>query len=533
MKKITFLGMMVLTLASACTKKQFSDAYSDPSKLSTTTVDRQLAGEMSSNLNYIMYHYWDYFVVYQNTVIPWSQTAVTLNTNGRYIPGAAAIGDLWSTYYGFVAQYKELLRLYNTLSQTDQANARMYFIAGTIYYYDFTQKVVDVWGDIPWTGAGLLGTNSGNYQASAAKYDDAATIYTKMLDDLKGFADELNTITVPASVATILQTQDFLNHGDLTKWKRYCNSLRIKLLTRASGVAAFQSRYGSEMASILGNPASYPVVSDYTQTISFKVVSTTSGVNNGTNTGSSSDFYQGLIGWGQADRANMIMIDSMNNNNDPRLRALFEPGENAGGAYSGLDPSLSSTAQNTVLNGGTIARYNRSTLSQNNYIPGMLINAAEIDFMIAEYYLSTGSDANAKSAYEAGITQSINYDFWLRSISNDNTAGALIPLGGTEIADYLASPGVAWASAGSTAEKWNRIAIQKWINYNVQQPLEAWAEIRRTNLPALSFVQDQGIQKLPPTRWLYPTNELTYNAANYQTVQAKDNLTTKIFWDLN
>jgi len=92
---------------------------------------------------------------------------------------------------------------------------------------------------------------------------------------------------------------------------------------------------------------------------------------------------------------------------------------------------------------------------------------------------------------------------------------------------------VAWASAGSAAEKWNRIAIQKWINYNVQQPLEAWAEIRRTNLPALSFVQDQGIQKLPPTRWLYPTNELTYNAANYQTVQAKDNLTTKIFWDLN
>src|ERR1051325_6605068 len=112
MKKLFSIGMMVLTLASACTKKQFSDAYSDPSKLSTTTVDRQLAGEMSSNLNYVMYHYWDYFVVYQNTLIPWSQTAVTLNTNGRYLPGAAAISDLWSTYYGFVAQYNEMRRLY-------------------------------------------------------------------------------------------------------------------------------------------------------------------------------------------------------------------------------------------------------------------------------------------------------------------------------------------------------------------------------------------------------------------------------------
>jgi hypothetical protein len=533
MKKLFSTGMAVLTLATACTKKQFSDAYSDPSKISSTTVDRQLAGEMSSSLNYIMYHYYDYFAVYQNTMIPWSQTAVTLNTSGRYIPGIAAINDLWSTYYGVVAQYKEMVRLYNSLSTADQANARMYYIAGTIFYYDFTQKVVDIWGDIPWSEAGLLGTNHGNYQASAAKYDDAATVYTKMMDDLKGFADELNSINVPTSVATILKTQDFLNQGDLSKWKMYCNSLRVKLLTRVSGVASFKARYGSEMAAILGNSTSYPLVSDYTQTISFKVVSITSGVNNGTNTGSSSDFYTGLIGWGQADRANMIMIDSMNNNSDPRLRALFEPGQSASGAYLGLDPSLPSTTQNTVLTGGTIARYNRSTLTQNNYIPGMLVNAAEIDFMIAEYYLSTGSDANAQAAYEAGITQSINYNFWLRSISNDNTAGPLTPLGGTEIADYLASPGVSWTAAGSDAEKLNRIAIQKWINYNVQQPMEAWAEIRRLNLPVLNFVPDNGVQKLPPPRWLYPTNESTYNTTNYQAVQAKDNLTTKIFWDLN
>jgi hypothetical protein len=533
MKKIFSTGMMVLTLASACTKKQFSDAYSDPSKISSTTVDRQMAGEMSANLNYVMYHYWDYFVVYQNTMIPWSQTAVTLNTNGRNLPGAAAINDLWSTYYGLMAQYKEMVRLYNSLSKDDQASARMYYIAGTIYYYDFTQKAVDIWGDLPWSEAGLLGSNHGDYQASSAKYDDAATIYTKMLDDLKGFADELNTISIPSSVATILKTQDFLNKGDLTKWKMYCNSLRVKLLTRASGVASLKSRYSSEMAAILGNAASYPLVSDYTQTISFKVVSITSGVNNGTNTGSSSDFYTGLIGWGQADRANMIMIDSMNNNSDPRLRAMFEPGDSAKGLYIGLDPTLASTAQTNLLNGGTIARYNRSTLSQNNYIPGMLINAAEIDFMIAEYYLNAGSDANAQAAYEAGITQSIKYQFWLRTISNDNTVAPPAPLGGTEIADYLASPGVSWAAAGSNAEKLNRIAIQKWINYNVQQPMEAWAEVRRLDLPVLTFVPDNGVQKLPPPRWLYPTNEGTYNAANYQAVQAKDNLTTKIFWDLN
>jgi hypothetical protein len=62
--------------------------------------------------------------------------------------------------------------------------------------------------------------------------------------------------------------------------------------------------------------------------------------------------------------------------------------------------------------------------------------------------------------------------------------------------------------------------------------MEAWAELRRLKLPVLTFVQDNGAQKLPPTRWLYPTNELTYNAENYQAVQSKDNLSTKIFWDV-
>ncbi|HVM88482.1 MAG TPA: SusD/RagB family nutrient-binding outer membrane lipoprotein [Puia sp.] len=535
MKKIILYALLVFMLGfMACTKKQFSDAYSDPTKVSTTTLPIQFAGFLSSNLNYVNYHYWDYFVVYQNTLIPWSQTAVTLNTNGRYLPGAAAINDVWNTYYGFVAQYKELVKLNAALSADDQASNRIIMIAATIYYYDFTQKVVDLFGDIPWSEAGLLSTKSGDYVAAAAKYDDAATIYTKMLDDLKGFADELNSISVPTSVATLMQTQDFLNHGDINKWKMYCNSLRLKLLTRVSGVASFQSRVSSEISSIVGSPSNYPVVSDYTNNIAVKVVNITSGgVNNGTGIGASSEFYTGLIGWGSADRANEAMIDTMNNNSDPRLRVMFEPGSNANGAYNGLDPTLASTNQNTILNAGTIARYNRSTLSQNDYLPGTLINAAEVDFLLAEYYLKSGNDASAQAAYEAGISQSINYYFWLRSISNDNTVAAPAPLGANEISNYLVSSGIAWSGAATVADKLNRIAIQKWINYSVLQPMESWAEIRRLKLPSLTFLPDAGVQKLPPNRWLYPTSESTYNPTNYASVQSKDNLSTKIFWDVN
>ncbi len=535
MKKI-FLIIAIVSLAgmSSCTKKQLADDYPDPSKVSSTTVEKQFAGFLSSNLDYVMYKYWNYFVVLQNTMLPWTQTVGMINTPGRYVPGAAAIGARWGNYYSFLAQYKEMVRLYNALSPEDQADKRIYFIAATIYYYDHTQKTVDIFGDIPWSEAGLLGTNGGDFAKSAAKYDAASDIYTKMLDDLKGFADELNTIDLKGGTATVLKTQDFINHGDITKWKQYCNSLRVRMLMRLSGVGAFQSRVSSEIGAILGNPASYPLVLTNADNIMITVTDPSTGINNGTNTGASADFHNGLIGWGGGDIGGKVMIDFMNNNADPRLRAMFEPGANApAGTYLGLDPSLDNTTQTDLANGGTLARYNRSTLSQNIYLPGMLINAAEINFLLAEYHLNAGNDALAQSAYGAGINESIDYYFWVRTISNDNTAGPLAPTSPAEKNAYIASNGVAWANAVTPADKLNRIAIQKWINYNVLQPVEAWAEIRRLKLPVLNFVPDNSATaNVPPSRWVLPSDEITYNSTNYQAVAAEDKLTAKIFWDV-
>ncbi len=536
MKKI-FLIIAIASAAgfSSCTKKQFADTYPDPSKVSSTTVENQYAGFLSANLGYAMYQYWNYFVVLQNTMLPWTQADGFVNTPGRYIPGAAAIGAKWGNYYAFLAQYKEFVRLYNALSSTDQVAKRIYYITATIYYYDQTEKMVDIFGSIPWSDAGLLGTNGGNYVKSEPKYDDATMIYTTMLDDLKGFSDELNTITLSPAVTTIINTQDFINHGNTTKWEKYCNSLRLRMLTRVSGVSSFKSRVSSEIAAIVGNPSSYPLVLTNADNILINVKDVNTAVSNGSGTGANASFHSGLIGWGGADEAGKVMIDSMNNNGDPRLRSMFEAGDSAkpAGTFIGLDPSLDNTSGTTLANGGTIARYNRSTLSQNIMIPGMIINAAEVNFLLSEYYLTAGNDGAAKSTYEAGINQSIQYYYYLRTISNDQTdALSLVAPTNGEINAYIASNGVAWANAGTDAQKLNRIAIQKWINYNVMQPDECWAEIRRLKLPALNFVADNGIQSVPPNRWVLPTDEQTYNSANYQAVAASDKLTTKIFWDV-
>jgi hypothetical protein len=138
-----------------------------------------------------------------------------------------------------------------------------------------------------------------------------------------------------------------------------------------------------------------------------------------------------------------------------------------------------------------------------------------------------------KQFYENGIRQSIEYYYWLRSLSNNNTAGALTPATATEINAYIASPAVNWAIAATNADKIKLIARQKWIHYSVIQPNENWAEVRRLDAPVFSFETDNAnAQKQPPMRWVYPGSELTYNAVNYKQVQANDQLSFKLFWDL-
>lgn len=510
---------------TACTKSDFADSYSDPSKVQVSTVDKQYTGFVYSYNRYNLPSYWNYFVILRTTLQHFTQSVGWENGDNQYVPGAASTTDRWNDYYYTLGQYRELENIYNKLTEVEKKELRIYMLTATIFLYDQTQKTVDMHGDIPWSQAGKISANRANYTASLAGYDAASDIYTKMLDDLKGFADELNTITVIPQLVTKFNNQDILNNGNLTAWKRYCNSLRLRMLTRVSGVASFQSRVNAEIAQIIGDPVKYPVVTANADNIRFKVYNLNTDIN-------SKGFRSGLEDW-NGNVAGKVMIDHMKTNGDPRLRAMFEPGANAGGVYNGLDPMLNRGTQNSLLAGGTLAIYNRSTISRNEFFPGIVITAAEVSFLLAEYYVKAGNLAAAQTAYENGIKQSIEYYYWLRTLSNDNTAGALTPTDATEINNYIGSTAVKWSTAATNADRIKLIALQKWIHFSVIQPNENWAEVRRLDAPAFSFETDNAnAQKQPPMRWVYPGSEITYNAANYAKVQANDKLSTKLFWDI-
>ena len=528
-KKLLIISAFTL-LFTACTEQDFEDSYADPSKVSVSSVEQQFAGVIVNYKDYVIPSYWNYFVVLRPTVNRWTQAVGWVNATAQYVPGAGLISDRWNSYYNLLAQYRELQKIYNALPAADQEDRRIYMIAAAIYVYDQTQKVVDLHGDIPFTEAGMLSTYSGDYPNALPKYDAAEDIYTLMLDDLEAFADELNTITVKSGIQTGFTKQDLINNGNLDLWKRYCNSLRVRMLMRVSDVTAFASRVTSEMDAILADPGSYPLVTDNSKNIQIEVYNLATNLPINLN---AEGFRGGLEDW-NGNIAGKAMIDNMNANNDPRLRVMFEPGVNAGGVYNGLDPLQEGATQQAQIDAGTRAIYNRSTFSRNQYFPGVLINAGEINFLLAEYYLQSGDDASAKTAYNEGIEQSILEYYLFRSVTNDNTTGgALTPLNLAEIPAYQTEPAVDWDLASTDDEKLALIATQKWLHFSILEPLEGWAEQRRLDLPAFTFLADESnAQELPPTRWLYAPSENTYNTANYNEVKSEDNLTTKIFWDV-
>ena len=397
-----FLIMMTLSLmvvVTSCKKTDFADSYADPSKISVTNIEKQYAGFLKSNSSYVIPDYWNYFVVLRTTTDRYTQATGYTNVDKMYVPGDAGIGGNWDTYYNLLAQYRELQKIYAASSATDQAAKKIFVTSATIYLYDFTQKLVDLHGSIPFSAAGNLSTNGGDYIKSLPKYDDAASVYTKMLDDLKSIADELSSTTLTSAAQTAFTNQDFVNAGSISKWKIYCNSLRLRMLTRVSGASAFTGRYTSETAAILANPTAYPVVSSNTDNIQITVKGVTS---NGLN---ASGFQSGLEDWNH-NIASKTMIDYMKTNTDPRLRILFEPGTAAAGAYTGLDQLAANSVQDALIAGGTISIYNRSTLSRNKFFPGVLINAAEVSFLKAEAYVKSGNATAAQAAYETGVRQS-------------------------------------------------------------------------------------------------------------------------------
>ncbi len=529
MKKILLVTVLITTVLFSCTEKDFEDAYSDPGTLSSTSIDRQFTGFLFQNKDYVLKAYWNYFVVLRTSLNRYMQVIGWPNEPNQYVPPSSGSDAVWNNYYGTLFQFRELEKIYNNAPESEQANKEIFMLAAKVYMYDYTQRITDLYGAIPFLEAGRLSQNSGDYEGSLAEFDDPSAIYTFILDELATIADDLNDVTLSETFQTAFSIQDYVNDGDVDSWRRYCNSLRLRMLSRVQGATEFSSRASTEIGQILSNPADYPVVENNDQNIQIDVVDFGTPINSNFQT-----LENDAEGW-YSSFAGQAFLDQMVNTGDPRLAYIWEPGENAGGAYNGIDQLADAADVDSDVNDGLIAQFNRGTYARNRFFPGLIINAAEVDLYKAEYYLNDGDDAMAKAAYEMSVTNSVDHYVRIRALTNDPgpAPAPTTPTAG-DISTYLAGADVSWDAAATDDEKLALIAKQKWVHYNIIQPYENWAEFRRLGKIDLVFQPDNGNnQTLPPIRFNIPGPEQTFNEVNYGRIAADDDLNNPIFWDVN
>lgn len=514
-------------------KKKLEDDYLNPEYSTTASIGKLFTGMLVNRR--IQPTYWDYATFVTGVTAKYSQFIGVITDKQMYVPSVNYNGNRWADYYagtgryqdvsgGIVNQYREMQKNFNKLTAVQQADQYIFMQVAKAIYYDQTAQMIDLWGDIPFSEAGSLSaTNTLAY----GKFDDAASVYDTVIKGLK----DLNTWFAGASLSTAaaasLKTQDIMLSGDLMMWRRYVNSVRLRLLMRISYVKETSAK--AEVTAMLNAPATYPLVDDNTQNIllRMKPTSFTSDLRTALTDGaSSSGPYAGAF----------VLDTVMVANNDPRTDVFWDKGS-ANSSYKGLSAATNSSTQSSQIGAGQISTFDSATFIYNSNVPGVLATAAEVSFLKAEAYERWGL-GTAATAYTNGINQSIAFYYSINQSKilwpgAPGSWASLTSPTSTAIGNYIAGANIAYT--GSSAQKLAKIATQNWLNFFVLQAGQAWAEVRRTNYPVLNFATDAGYPTapLPPVRLLYPETETIYNAANYEAVKAKDTRTTKIFWDVN
>jgi hypothetical protein len=351
------------------------------------------------------------------------------------------------------------------------------------------QILVDLYGDVPYSEALQRGVNP------TPKYDKAEDIYSDLMIQLDNAIKMIEQAEVDP-LAEFPGNDDAMFGGDMTSWKQFANTLKVRILNRAAD-AKGSAYVTAELAKIATEGSGY--------------ITANVGVNPGyvAEVGKQNPIWD-FLGWtvtetvqlnNDATCATQWILNYLTSTNDPRLDRLYELPETGHlGVDQGTNPTSTAYGAKFVSNIG----------------PGILKAATQdaIIFTLAESYFNQAELAlnggDAESLYNAGVEAS----FVTLGLTTANAA------------TYLSQEFSNINYAVST-NKLQAIITQKWIAMNGITAEQSWFDYNRTGFPAnlptsIMATTDR------PVRLFYPASETTGNTANVPT--QLNAFTAKIFW---
>ncbi|MDE6779160.1 MAG: SusD/RagB family nutrient-binding outer membrane lipoprotein [Alistipes sp.] len=362
----------------------------------------------------------------------------------------------------------------------------------------------DVWGEIPFSEA-FQGRQDGGRGNTQPKFDTQKSIYEQLLEDL----DRANCLFNPSAKIdedqmAMIRSKDLLYNGDFAKWRKFANSLRLRLLMRLSNRDA-EMGVSEAVARMVASASEYPLFAGNDDAAILYYTGQDPFVNRFGDTAEPSfSSNQRLM----AEN----LIDIMDGTDDPRT-GIYAVQRNS--QWKGLVSGYSTT--DTDATG--CALMNKNVLGMRNS-PYSLMRYDEVLFLLSEAArrgMIPGGDAAAEEYYKSAILASI--DFW--DGINPSTDYRVTELQRRQFLDKVAYNG-----------SLERILTQKYVAlYYVGY--EAWCDYRRTGYPTLNIGPGTSNEGVLPTRLVYPVRTVSTNEAHVREAierQGPDNMRTPVWW---
>jgi len=401
-------------------------------------------------------------------------------------------GGLWVQYYSEI-QYRDedkyIVRsgtsggwgLYNGAAEDAQrmiekgvtANAPNWAAVGRIMKSYTFSVMTDAMGDLPYSQA-----FKGDTVLHPA-YDTQKSIYDSLFANLTLASSEIDL----GAAAVGFPTGDLMYGGNLTKWGRFANSLRLRLAMHLTQVDPAKAQSEAAAAVTAG------VFGSNTDNAQLMYLSSSPNRNPIYNDAQGRDDY-GM---------SKTFVDSLLSWNDPRLPVFAQLNKDtivANRRYQGLPNGLNDGEGTSLFYISRIGAFWRQTAAA----PMHLLTYSEVLFLEAEAAERGWIGGSAATFYNNAIQAS----FAQYGITN-----------AAAISAYLADPRVAYAggAAGLT-----QIAYQKWASL-FMQGMESWTEVRRTGIPAI-VPGPRAVIASMPERLPYDDNESVLNKTNLDAAVA-------------
>jgi hypothetical protein len=534
MKKIFIYATLIfagVAISTGC-RKDFEKINTNPATYNQANFDPNYV-LTSAQLGYsgstdFSYDTWRANLIYCSTMMQGLSTVISYWAGDKYILNAGYTAAYWgfsgTTPTAGDGAYPEQVRpivdvVLSTTGKTQYKN--LHQIARIMKALIF-ERITDLYGDVPYSQAGV-GYYDKNY---FPVYDKQQAIYTDLLA-------EISDATAQLDPNGDKPTGDKYYGGDITKWKKFGNTLLLRVAMRLSKVdpttakTYIQKVVGATMAS---NADDAFFLGD------------ASGGRTTVNRNS-----QILLGDGGQEnyytRWSKTFIDFLKTNNDPRLSKIAVTNLYVTDATKDQNPGANATfaAQKGMPNGKDLSGIPAQDVRQDptytaftDYSspspalikrngPTFVLTYGESELLWADAAQRFGIGGSAAQHYHDGVVASMTY-------LSEYDAAATIPTADAET--YMtAHPYVA-------ANGLQMINTQYWaLNNTMLDFYESWSNWRRTGFPALVPVNYPGNNTggTIPRRFPYPVSEAGTNTANYNTahnaVVGGDLLTSRVWWD--